>query len=157
VHGFKYVDGLLEQARAASGERIEIREADLVAAQSLLEGSVARSPGDALAWAGLALLAAIRGDSARYETALLRSGRLAPFSNAISRVRLTGLGVDPDAPLPAEAIEILRRDLRVVAREIGPEAVRRILKVAPYLAPAPAAPPGDPTPLDGVPGRPVLQ
>lgn len=109
-------------------------------ARRLFESSVARSPGDAMAWAGLALSAALEGDQTTYAIAMEQSGALAPYSRGISRMRLIALGLVSDAA-PTQAVAlVLRRDFRMAAEALDDDTRRLILERYTFLAPAAPAP-----------------
>jgi len=83
----------------------------------LLRQAVARSPADALAWAGLALAALLDRDAQEAERALRISWRLAPYNAGLSTLRLSAFDFIDPASVEADILGNVARDLRVARRQ----------------------------------------
>lgn len=133
--GYRYamalVGDFLAQARGEKGF-FEDRAAVLAKARDLLQQALFRSPADARAWTALALVAGIQDDRHLQMRALRRSWDLAPYSAALSRLRLLTLAVmAPESPGP-EVKEAIARDTRVMQRNKR-DSVERLQQVSPEL------------------------
>lgn len=83
----------------------------------LLRQAVARSPADALAWAGLGLAALLGRDAKEAERALRTSWRLAPYNAGLSTLRLSAFDFIDPASVEPDILENVARDIRVARRE----------------------------------------
>ena len=112
--GLAYIAAAAE--RDLSGDGPVPRFAEFEQARALLRQAVARSPADALGWAGLGLAAVVDREVARAEAALRRSWQLAPYNAGLAPMRLASLAfVEPDSVSP-DLHDAIARDFRVARR-----------------------------------------
>jgi hypothetical protein len=131
-HGYIIVNDTLAEAQRSKGGLVTVPRDNILAARDLFSRSVAYNPGDALSWAGLAIVAAMLRDHEAYLDSMSQSADLAPYNLAIARVRLTGFVMIPDIALTEDLKAALRRDFQV-ARGKGGD-MEKLLALAPFLA-----------------------
>ena len=134
-HGYTIVNGILAEAQWSNGVSVTVPRDEILSARDLFRRGVAYSPGDALCWAGLAIVAAMLRDHQAYLDSMSKSADLAPYNLAIARVRLLSFALVPSIALTEDVKVALQRDFQVAGgTTIRGEAREKFLALAPFLA-----------------------